>query len=127
MFVLQLSNDSFPLTLFCLFSCIKVANDFIIVKDLRVFVYLFIYGGTGVRTQGFTLAKQVRYRLSHTSSPLCSGYFGDGVSLIIPIASSQVPRITDVSHQCLARQNFKYQQIKDAITCACIVYMRPYS
>jgi hypothetical protein len=28
----------------------------------------------------FTLAKQELYRLSHTSSPLCSGYFRDGVS-----------------------------------------------
>jgi hypothetical protein len=25
------------------------------------------------------LAKQVPYHLSHTSSPFCSGYFGDGV------------------------------------------------
>jgi hypothetical protein len=28
--------------------------------------------------QGFVLAKQVLYCLSHTSSPLCCGYFGDG-------------------------------------------------
>jgi hypothetical protein len=26
----------------------------------------------------FARAKQVLYRLSHTSSPFCSGYFGDG-------------------------------------------------
>jgi hypothetical protein len=31
-------------------------------------------------TQGFVLAKQVLYHLSHTSSPFCCGYFGDGVS-----------------------------------------------
>jgi hypothetical protein len=28
----------------------------------------------------FALAKQELYHLSHTSSPFCSGYFGDGVS-----------------------------------------------
>jgi hypothetical protein len=32
------------------------------VVDL--FIYLFIFGGTGVCTQGFTLAKQALYRLS---------------------------------------------------------------
>jgi hypothetical protein len=30
--------------------------------------------------QDFTLAKLVLYHLSYTSSPFCSGYFGDGVS-----------------------------------------------
>jgi hypothetical protein len=33
-----------------------------------------------VLTQGFTLRKQVLYHLSHTSTPFCSGCFGDGVS-----------------------------------------------
>jgi hypothetical protein len=28
--------------------------------------------------QGFALAKQVLYCLSHSSSSFCSGYFGDG-------------------------------------------------
>jgi hypothetical protein len=37
-------------------------------------------GGSRVLTQGFTLAKQVLYCLSHTPSPFFSGYFGDGVS-----------------------------------------------
>jgi hypothetical protein len=33
-------------------------------------VYLFIYfGGTGILTQGFTLARQVLYHLSHSASP----------------------------------------------------------
>jgi hypothetical protein len=32
-------------------------------------------------TQGFALAKQAIYCLSHTSGPFCSGYFGDGVGL----------------------------------------------
>jgi hypothetical protein len=38
--------------------------------------YLFLFIG---RT-GFEIAKQVLYHLSHTSSPFCSGYFGDGIS-----------------------------------------------
>jgi hypothetical protein len=33
---------------------------------------------TGAWTQSFTLAKQVLWHLSHTSSPFCSGHFGDG-------------------------------------------------
>jgi hypothetical protein len=71
----------------------------------------FFCGRTGVWTQGFVLTKQL-YCLSHTSSPFCSGYFGDGVShticlgwprtLILFISSSQVARITGVSHQHLA-------------------------
>jgi hypothetical protein len=53
---------------------------------------LFIYG-TGVSTQGFTLAKQALYCLSHTSSTFCSGYFGDEVSqTILPrVASNSDP------------------------------------
>jgi hypothetical protein len=39
---------------------------------------VLFFGGTGVRTHGFTLAKQSLYCLNHTSSPFCSGYFGDG-------------------------------------------------
>jgi hypothetical protein len=31
---------------------------------------LFLGGGTGVETQGFTLARQVLYSLSHATSPL---------------------------------------------------------
>jgi hypothetical protein len=42
------------------------------------FIYLFIY-----LSGGFMLAKQTLCCLSHTSSPFCSGYFGDGVSQII--------------------------------------------
>jgi hypothetical protein len=38
---------------------------------------------------GFALAKQVLYGLSHTSSPFCAGYFGDGVSKSSP---SQPPK-----------------------------------
>jgi hypothetical protein len=33
-------------------------------------ITIFSFGGTGVWTQGFTIAKQALYRLSHASSPL---------------------------------------------------------
>jgi hypothetical protein len=59
----------------------------------------------------FMLAKQVLYHLSHTSSPFCSGYFGD-VEMgshelffpswlqikILPISASKIARITSASH-----------------------------
>jgi hypothetical protein len=58
------------------------------------------------------LAKQVLYSLGHTSSPFCSGYFGDRVSqtvclgwpqtMILLISASQVAKITGVSHWHLA-------------------------
>jgi hypothetical protein len=38
-------------------------------------------GGTRTSTQGFTLARQVLYFLSHTSNPFCSCYFGGRVSI----------------------------------------------
>jgi hypothetical protein len=51
--------------------------------------------------------------LSYTSSPFCSGYFGDGgfmnclprwpQTLILPISASQVGRIASMSHKHLAR------------------------
>jgi hypothetical protein len=37
--------------------------------------YSFFFGRTRIWIQGFMLAKQVFYHLSHTSSPFCSGYF----------------------------------------------------
>jgi hypothetical protein len=43
-----------------------------------LYFYLFIW--TGIWTQGFILAKQALYHLSHAASSFCSGYFGDGDS-----------------------------------------------
>jgi hypothetical protein len=42
------------------------------------------------------------YCLSHTSSPFCSGYFGDG-SLANYFSASQLARITGMSCQCPVR------------------------
>jgi hypothetical protein len=42
--------------------------------------YLFIYVWWDW-AQGFKIAKQALYHLSHTSSPFCSGYFEDGGGL----------------------------------------------
>jgi hypothetical protein len=38
----------------------------------------FFFDGIVIGTQGFPLAKQVLCHLTHTSSPICSGYLGDG-------------------------------------------------
>jgi hypothetical protein len=59
-------------------------------------LFFDFFCGTGVWTQGFTLEKQVFYCLSHTSSPFCSGYCGDGG------LKSQVAKITGMRHWCLA-------------------------
>jgi hypothetical protein len=52
------------------------------------------FGGTGVWTQGFMLAKQmVFYSLSRTSSQFCSDYFGDGglINYLPRLASNHDP------------------------------------
>jgi hypothetical protein len=41
------------------------------------FFFFFLLSGTGDWTQVFMLTKQVFCLLSHSSSPLCSGYFGE--------------------------------------------------
>jgi hypothetical protein len=46
-------------------------------EAVLVLVFFLVVGLTGVRTQGFELLREVLYYLSHTFSPLCSGYFGD--------------------------------------------------
>jgi hypothetical protein len=55
-----------------------------LVRECSGTVLLFnshthIFVGLEFELKGFALAKQVfYYYLSHTFSPLCSGYFGDG-------------------------------------------------
>jgi hypothetical protein len=55
-------------------------------KFLLVNFFFFFFGTTGTGTQGFTLARQSLYHLSHTYSPFCSGYFGKGISLFAQIS-----------------------------------------
>jgi hypothetical protein len=72
------------------------------------FLFFLIFGGSGAWTQGFTLAKQVLYCLSHTlhfavyygngglSQTICQVWPGTS---IFPISGSQIARIAGVSHQ----------------------------
>jgi hypothetical protein len=48
-------------------------------KDLGFFIFNIFWWDWGL-SQYFLLTKQTLYRLSHTSIPLCSDYFGDGLS-----------------------------------------------
>jgi hypothetical protein len=76
------------------------------------FIYFFSFLGGLRLTQDFVLAKQVLYHLIHSSSPFCSGYFGDRVlqticpgwpqTEILLISVSQVAGIRGMSHQHLA-------------------------
>jgi hypothetical protein len=68
----------------------------------------FFISGTG-------FSNQALYYLSHTSSPFCSGYFGDGGlanylgwprTLILLILASQIARIIHVSHLHPANTQF---------------------
>jgi hypothetical protein len=46
---------------------------------MKIILYRnFFTVGLVFELRAFTLAKQALYHLSHTSSPFCSGYFGDG-------------------------------------------------
>jgi hypothetical protein len=70
-----------------------------------LFIYLFIHCG-----EGFALAKQVLYHLSHSFGPFYSCYFGDEVlkticpgwpqTSILPFSTSQVTTI--YRHELLA-------------------------
>jgi MFS family permease len=63
--------------------CLKLST----LQDLNVQLSLcdpwklcvVVGGGAAVLNLGICTAKQVLYCSSHTSSPFCSGYFGDGV------------------------------------------------
>jgi hypothetical protein len=80
------------------------------------FFFFFFLMGLGFELRLRTC--KAGYHLSHTSSPLCSSYFGDwGISRTFPgLASnhnpsdpaSQVARITGMGHWCPALDNFLY-------------------
>jgi hypothetical protein len=84
-----------------------------ILKNNFYFILLSLaigsfFCGTGVWTQGFVLAKQVLYYLSHASSPFCSGYFEDRIFWticpgwpwisVLLLSASQIARIIGMSH-----------------------------
>jgi hypothetical protein len=83
-------------------SILNINNIFIKSKQIRFVLFFFFFVGLGFDTQG----------LSHTSSPFCSGYFGDGVSQIICLAWPQtmilpnLAKIIGKSHRCLAKTVF---------------------
>jgi hypothetical protein len=54
---------------------------------------LFIFGGTGIWTQSFVLAKQALYHLRYNHSPFCSGYFGHRVLLFAQVSLDPDPPI----------------------------------
>jgi hypothetical protein len=91
-----------PLTLFLVVSVMYLKWNWISL----LFIFLFLWDG--VWTQGFALTKQELYCLSHTTAYFCSGYFGNRVfgtsylgcsrTTVLLISSSQVARITCVSH-----------------------------
>jgi hypothetical protein len=51
-------------------------------NSLFSFLFVCLFVGIGVWTQGFALARQVFYCLSHTPSPFNSDYFAGRVSLL---------------------------------------------
>jgi hypothetical protein len=96
--------------IYCI-QCDYMLYSYEVAKEIFcVFVLFCFFSGTGVWTKGCTLTKWVQ--LSHTSSPFCSGCFGDGVLrticsgwpqtailLILRISASQVARIIGMSHK----------------------------
>jgi hypothetical protein len=116
-FVLRLALNLDP-PYFCLLRSWDYRHELLCLAFL--IIYLFIFAGTGVWTQVFETAKQVLtklYCLSHTSSPFCSSYFGDGVSWticpdwlwtsILPSLATQVARITGLSYHAWFAWFFK--------------------
>jgi hypothetical protein len=68
-----------------------LVQEFLSNKSHRDVSFFFLFGRTGIWTQGFTLAKQTVYHLSHISSPFYSGYFGDRISWTICLTLSGNP------------------------------------
>jgi hypothetical protein len=85
--------------------------------QLRNCFCLIFLVGLELRTSH--LQKHVLYHLSHTSSPFCYGWVGDGVLWTIClgwpwtsilISASQIARIIGVNHWCLAWLRNSYQK-----------------
>jgi hypothetical protein len=91
-------------------------------RHSTIWATLTAQGGSGVWIQGFSLAKQTLYHLSHTCSPFLFMLFWRwGVSrticpdwswsISLPISASQVSRITGVSHQCLTCVGYLWDKV----------------
>jgi hypothetical protein len=92
----------FILFLWLLFIEAHLINDSIIRAKTRAknkAQFFFFFCGTGVWTQGFTLARQALYHLRHHSSPFWSDYFGDWVSLFAQANLDHSPLI-HASYRC---------------------------
>jgi hypothetical protein len=82
-------------------------NGSLIRHEIKFFVCLFLWDW-GLNSE---FPAQAYYSLNHTSSPFCSGYFGDRVlrtsypcwpgTSVLPISASKVARITGVNHNNL--------------------------
>jgi hypothetical protein len=64
-----------------------------------VTVFICLLSGTSVRTQGFSLARQVLYSLSYTSSSFCPGCFGDTISSLDKFYTFHFAGMTGMYHQ----------------------------
>jgi hypothetical protein len=59
--------------------CYSSASDLWDPRLFTTMLVLFCFGGTGVLTEGLTLARQRLYYLNHASSPFYFSYFSNGV------------------------------------------------
>jgi hypothetical protein len=78
---------------------------------ILLFIYINFFVSTGILTQGFPLARQVLYLLTHSSSPLSSGYFGDSTLLLVQAGLDQnplirLPIVTGMTSACQHTQFF---------------------
>jgi hypothetical protein len=100
----------------CIYNYTHTHTYIYVYIYIHIYIYcvwfFFSWGTVWSLNSRLLLAKQALYRLSHTSCPFSSGYFGDGVSqticpgqpwtMILLISVFQVPRISGMSHWCPA-------------------------
>jgi hypothetical protein len=93
-------------------SVVLICLSFIARDSEHFFMCFLAIWGVEFLTQGFVLAKQMPYCLSHTSSPFCSGCFGDGglmnMNYLLGLASNlDLPKKLELqkgmSHRCPAQ------------------------
>jgi hypothetical protein len=72
------------------------SNEYNMIEEVLCDLFFseeLVFGGTGVWTHTFMLARQVLYHLYHSSITLCSCYFGDRVSLFVQASPDYDPPI----------------------------------